>query len=188
MLQRPQKNTTTKIWIAFRNSHLAESTTRELICTRKTSHKYSNKDPSCLKQISPVMLVNTRYITTTKGTSSKKDASQWHMYLPFHAHLAFMWHLWRTNLLLCLVILHRRSGPCPVSKFSPGTWVNKYSVHKLHWRYILRTMNPRHHNYGKKLSCLLPGGMWGDAEGWGCGGGGAASCVRTKIPHPTLYS
>ena len=34
------------------------------------------------------MRVNTRYINSTRGTSSKKDCPQWHKHIPFQAHSA----------------------------------------------------------------------------------------------------
>ena len=36
----------------------------------------------------PGVQVNTRYINSTKGTSSQKDSPQWHRYPPFQAHSA----------------------------------------------------------------------------------------------------
>ena len=44
--------------------------TRELISARKTSHKYNNKDLRRLQYLSPGMRVNTRYINSTRATSS----------------------------------------------------------------------------------------------------------------------
>ena len=44
--------------------------TRELIRAWKTSHKYNNKDPSCLRELSPGICVNTRYTNSTRGISS----------------------------------------------------------------------------------------------------------------------
>ena len=45
--------------------------TRELISAQKTSHKH--KDPCHLQQLSTGMRVSTRYINSTKGTSSDRD-------------------------------------------------------------------------------------------------------------------
>ena len=44
--------------------------TKELISTRKTSHKHSNKDLSHLQQPSPGMQAHTRYMNSTRGTSN----------------------------------------------------------------------------------------------------------------------
>ena len=43
---------------------------RELINAQKSSHKRNNKDRSCLRELSPGMRVNARYINSTRGTSS----------------------------------------------------------------------------------------------------------------------
>ena len=43
----------------------------EFICIRNTLRKYNNKDLSRLQYLSPGMRVNTRYIKSTRSTSSK---------------------------------------------------------------------------------------------------------------------
>ena len=63
LLQRPR--TAIHIYLAGqRFQH-----TRELISAQKTSHKHNNKDVSRLR-LSPGICVNTRYINSTRGTSS----------------------------------------------------------------------------------------------------------------------
>ena len=48
--------------------------TRELISASKASYKQNNKDLSCLRQLSPCMQVNTKYINSTEvhGSGNKK--------------------------------------------------------------------------------------------------------------------
>ena len=63
LLQRPR--TAIHIYLAGqRFQH-----TRELISAQMTSHKHNNKDVSRLR-LSPSICVNTRYINSTRGTSS----------------------------------------------------------------------------------------------------------------------
>ena len=52
--------------------------TREITSVQKTSHKHNNKDLSYLRYLSPVTRVNTKYINSTRVTSSK-------MYKEVHA-------------------------------------------------------------------------------------------------------
>ena len=92
------------------------------------------------------MRVNTRYIISTKGTSSKVDAPQWHIYSPFQAHSAtqvyagirqnqFDSGLWccapclsSAISSLCLWILHRRSRPHSVSVHNNSLWGQHVNV------------------------------------------------------------
>ena len=47
--------------------------TRELISAQKTSHKHNHKDLCRLQKLSTGMQVSTRYINSTRGTSSNRD-------------------------------------------------------------------------------------------------------------------
>ena len=53
-----------------------KSQQRELISAQNMQHKHNNKDLSRLRYLSPAMSVNTRYINSTRDTSSKKQTRQ----------------------------------------------------------------------------------------------------------------
>ena len=115
-LQRPQKNTTTRIWIAFRNSRLAEFTNKGV--------NLHSKDITQIQQQRPKLAgANlTRHASLYKGHNHDqryilKKGCLPVAYLPFQAHLAFVWPLRRTNLLLCLVILQTKSHLVPFQNF-----------------------------------------------------------------------
>ena len=76
----------------------------------------------------PGMLVNSGYVISTKGTSSKKNTRQWNIHPPLQAHSATQMRTGiRQNqvfsfvcfsLLLPLLILLRRSRPHSVSDYN----------------------------------------------------------------------
>ena len=86
--------------------------TRELITAQKTSPKHNNKDPSPLRYLSPGMHVNTRYVNSTRGTSSKRRTFGGVMYLVFESatggiyvpciYVHARWPLLQVTPLLCL--------------------------------------------------------------------------------------
>ena len=53
----------------------------ELFGARNPSHDHISKDPNRLRLVSPGMRANTRYINSAKGTFSKNDVPQWHIYI-----------------------------------------------------------------------------------------------------------
>ena len=65
--QREQKPNTKQI----QNQH-----TRELISAWNMEHKYNKNDLSCLQWLSPGTCVNTRYINSTRGTSSIQNQTK----------------------------------------------------------------------------------------------------------------
>ena len=81
--------------------------TREPITAWNMQHRHNNKDPSHPQQLSPGMHTSTRNINYTRGTSSKKDAPQWHthtyIYPTIPAHSATQVC---TGVSLCTLHLH----------------------------------------------------------------------------------
>ena len=81
--------------------------TREPITAWNMQHRHNNKDPSHPQQLSPGMHISTRNINYTRGTSSKKDAPQWHthtyIYPTIRAHSATQVC---TGMSLCTLHLH----------------------------------------------------------------------------------
>jgi len=84
---------------------------------------YNNKDSCCLRQLLPGMHVNTRYINSTRGASSKKDTSQWHIYPTFLAHSVTL-----TDAYLMRVFVYLYVEPVSRSKDYAWSWIKMGSV------------------------------------------------------------
>ena len=69
------------------------------------------------------MHANKRYINSTRGASSKKDASQWHTYLTFQAHSATL-----TDVYLMCVFVYLCVEPVSRSKDYAWSWIKIGSI------------------------------------------------------------
>ena len=99
--------------------------TREPITAWNMQYRHNNKDLSHPQQLSAGMHVNTRYINSTRGTSSKKDAPRWHTHTHIYIYPTIRAHSVTQVLMMmmmswCLmpsdVIWHIRDKLWPIPK------------------------------------------------------------------------